>query len=224
VNLKPGIYEVLPMIVAQRSDSTPSIEEVIKINFKDNPEKLKQIGMNYDIAHAKGGFEEEELQKKEKEKKKLAEKKKKEKEALAKEKEEKAKEETEAKPDAKETTEEETNKKEDDVKEEPKTDIKIETPDVAQGVETKDETTPDAKVEEPIQTSSAHQAPEPGLGNSNAEKQEEEAEEPQKKEKPAVEPSANPWNAVTVIGLLVYSKDPETKIQLIKPEVPEEES
>lgn len=90
VDLEPGVYEVVPKIVATRDPEEPEVLDVVKKLAERNPQKLRQIGLNYDIANAKGVFElpEEDKKKKEQEKKEAAEKKAKEKEVEEKEKEE----------------------------------------------------------------------------------------------------------------------------------------
>jgi hypothetical protein len=67
VDLKPGKYFVLPKISAHRNTSKPEVESVVKFAAENNPQKLRQIGMNYDISHAKGGFAEEEAEQKKRE-------------------------------------------------------------------------------------------------------------------------------------------------------------
>ncbi|KAI8941511.1 hypothetical protein NX059_002727 [Plenodomus lindquistii] len=88
VDLEAGIYEVLPKIEASRNADAPDVHEVVTKVAERNPQKLRQIGLNYDIANAKGLFEESEEEKarKEKMRKEAAEKKQKEKEAEEKEK------------------------------------------------------------------------------------------------------------------------------------------
>lgn len=88
VDLEAGVYEVVPKIVATRDADAPEVLSVVKKLAQSNPQKLRQIGMNYDMANAKGVFElpEEDKKKKEQEKKDLEEKKAKEKEAEEKEK------------------------------------------------------------------------------------------------------------------------------------------
>jgi hypothetical protein len=70
---------VLPKIEASRDAGAPSVEEVVVKVAERNPQKLRQIGLNYDIANAKGISEPTEEQKKKQEQKKkdAAEKKKK---------------------------------------------------------------------------------------------------------------------------------------------------
>ncbi|KAH6629480.1 hypothetical protein C7974DRAFT_187588 [Boeremia exigua] len=54
VELEPGIYEVLPKIGAKRNAESPDVHEVITTVAERNPQKLRQIGLNYDLANAKG--------------------------------------------------------------------------------------------------------------------------------------------------------------------------
>lgn len=90
VDLDAGVYEVIPKIDADRDEDAADVYEVLTKLAEKNPQKLRQIGLNYDIANSKGAVElsEEEKKKKEKKKKEAAEKKKKEEERVAKEKEE----------------------------------------------------------------------------------------------------------------------------------------
>jgi hypothetical protein len=60
VHLKPGTYEVLPKIVAERRSWRKPVDEVIKEYANSNPKKLRQLGQLYDIAHAKIGVLDEE--------------------------------------------------------------------------------------------------------------------------------------------------------------------
>lgn len=73
VELDPGKYFVLPKITATRKDGAKPVEEVVKQYADSNPQKLRQIGMQYDLAHARGGVPDEDdllVQKKELAKKK----------------------------------------------------------------------------------------------------------------------------------------------------------
>jgi hypothetical protein len=306
VTLKPGKYEVLPRITAARDTSRPVVEAVVKLAAENNPKKLRQIGMNYDIAHAKGGFELELAQekdrvrrKKEKEVKRQKEErlkmeeaakkaaedmiKEEQKEALmeeiktemkeedkgegskdADESKERAEEETfaDAKGDAKvETTEEkgkgsEGSKK--DPKEEPKDESKevakekpeknvrevkevkedakthsrhISDPGDARQTQTHKDEVEVTKVHEPEKKALDSTKPQPpgeeeGQNAEDTEKEKDEKKkegEPEKPKPSDVEPADNPWNAVTVIGLLVYSKDHDAKVTLVKPAAPEDD-
>ncbi|KAF3041876.1 hypothetical protein E8E12_003376 [Didymella heteroderae] len=90
VDLEPGLYEVVPKLVAKRDAESPDVHEVVMKVAERNPQKLRQIGLNFDIANAKGVMELSEKDKKRKEtmRKEAADKKRKEKEVA--EKEEKA--------------------------------------------------------------------------------------------------------------------------------------
>ncbi|ENH72571.1 Calpain-9 [Fusarium oxysporum f. sp. cubense race 1] len=85
VELEPGTYEVIPKITAERYYWLPTVQKMVKMGADSNPQKLRQIGLQYDLAHAKGGIIDEdealrkkkELEKKKKLKGKKQEKKKK---------------------------------------------------------------------------------------------------------------------------------------------------
>jgi hypothetical protein len=80
VELEAGTYLVLMKILAKRWTGRPTVEEVIRDNCRDKQDKLIQIGLAYDLAHAKGQIKESEAEKKEREareeRKRVAEKKK----------------------------------------------------------------------------------------------------------------------------------------------------
>jgi hypothetical protein len=80
VDLPPGVYEVLPQIEAKMDPDALDLQRVVIDNAEKAPQKLRQIGLNYDIAHAKGVVElsEEQVKEEEKKLKEVAEKKKKE--------------------------------------------------------------------------------------------------------------------------------------------------
>lgn len=60
VELEPGIYSVLMKITAKRwtGDLTP--DQVVRNSCMERPEKLIQVGLSYDLAHAKGEIRETE--------------------------------------------------------------------------------------------------------------------------------------------------------------------
>lgn len=88
VDIQPGVYEVLPKIEAKRNADSPDVHEVVTKVAERNPQKLRQIGLNYDLANAMGLDQptEEEQKLVDKKKKEAAEKRKKGKEAIDKEK------------------------------------------------------------------------------------------------------------------------------------------
>lgn len=79
IELEAGTYLILMKISAKRWTGRPTVEEVIRENCRDKQDKLIQIGLAYDLAHAKGQIKESEAEKAEREareeKKRVAEKK-----------------------------------------------------------------------------------------------------------------------------------------------------
>ncbi|KAL5347457.1 hypothetical protein ACLOAV_007769 [Pseudogymnoascus australis] len=63
--LEAGTYEIRMKISASRSDKAHKVEDIVKGNWLDRREKLLQVGLSYDIAHAKGQVEEPPLEKEE---------------------------------------------------------------------------------------------------------------------------------------------------------------
>ena len=63
IELEPGKYSVLIRVTAQRDDTRPVPEAVIKDSVKDRQNKLIQVGLAYDLAHAKGEIREHEAEK-----------------------------------------------------------------------------------------------------------------------------------------------------------------
>lgn len=265
VDLEIGTYEVLPKIEASRDADAPDVHEVVTKLAERNPQKLRQIGLNYDIANAKGFAEltDEEKKKQDQKKKEAADKKKKRAEEEAKEKaafeewkkEEKAEYEAWKKqkslPDAKETSKDKISTaepKEDEAKKES-------TPATTKAVENKEETTsPSAVVEEKpqvkdelvkdgadeqdteskattkdnanndqVEVQNAPDASRPMYG-SHPESVYGDAPPPPPvlKSGSSSDNTPKPWNAVCVLGLRVYSQDPEVNIKLIKPKDVEE--
>lgn len=285
VTLKPGRYEVIPKIVAERDADTPDVYDVVTRVADRNPQKLRQIGMNYDIANAKGIVQltSEEKKKNEDKKKEADDKKRKEKEEADKEKAE-----FEAwKKEKREKKEQEEKEKEDqDKTEKTKTaseDKTASTKDESESApaqvvtDTTAETTTSNAQQQTIQTeakSSSQTDNEPVIDQPSDPKDVPTTTktsniEPQALASPstAVHPAArymsrsppsayggsfvagpprpryyaasdagldpprpppaskegdNKWNAICVLGLRVYSKDPEVNIKLAKPKSAEE--
>ena len=80
LELDAGTYSVLMKITAQRCEVISTPEDVIRNNVKSRQQKLIQVGLAYDLAHAKGDIRETEEEKAERqkrdEKRKAADKKK----------------------------------------------------------------------------------------------------------------------------------------------------
>lgn len=76
LELDPGTYSVLMKITAKRYKDDPTPEDVIRTNVRSRQNKLIQVGLSYDLAHAKGEIRETVAERKERkahdEKKKVA--------------------------------------------------------------------------------------------------------------------------------------------------------
>lgn len=59
IDLEPGRYEVLPKITATRDMNAKPLGRLVEYFAEENPQKLRQVGMQYDLAHAKGGIPDE---------------------------------------------------------------------------------------------------------------------------------------------------------------------
>ena len=64
LDLEPGIYSVLMKISADRDPGRPTPEDTLRANCRDGQAKLLQIGLAYDLAHAKGQVVETDEEKK----------------------------------------------------------------------------------------------------------------------------------------------------------------
>ncbi|OBT63200.1 hypothetical protein VE03_07754 [Pseudogymnoascus sp. 23342-1-I1] len=56
--LEAGTYEIRMKVSAERNEKAHKVEDIVKGNWLDRREKLLQVGLSYDIAHAKGQVEE----------------------------------------------------------------------------------------------------------------------------------------------------------------------
>lgn len=64
LDLEPGTYSVLMKVSAERISYRNSPEQVIRDTCRDRQNKLIQIGLAYDLAHAKGQIKETDVEKK----------------------------------------------------------------------------------------------------------------------------------------------------------------
>lgn len=55
IYLEEGQYEVVPQITAERNEKH-AVELLVPEYANANPQKLRQVGLQYDLAHAKGGM------------------------------------------------------------------------------------------------------------------------------------------------------------------------
>ncbi|KAJ5089923.1 Alpha/beta hydrolase fold-3 [Penicillium argentinense] len=76
INLDPGRYHVLMKIIAFRHEDVESTEEIVRRLASTRREKLVQVGLSYDLAHAKGLVAETDQERYERERRKAAERKK----------------------------------------------------------------------------------------------------------------------------------------------------
>lgn len=268
VDLEPGRYEVLPKIAAIKNPTKPEVHDIVKEWAEKNPQKLRQIGMNYDIANAKGVVELTEEEKKAKEAKEKAEKEKAEKEKAEKKKAKKPKHKGKKKAEKEEVTEKkkdkskakkEEKKKSEEKEEEESSEEEESEEDVEEGKEGEDgegEWVDESEDEEESEESeeeeeeeedggakkktgkhkkTASAAPKPstaadyptppevGADPDGGPSLEDADAAPQPAANPPpTEEKINPWNAVCVIGLRVYSKDQDVTIKLVKPKDDEE--
>lgn len=73
INLDPGRYHVLMKITAFRHDDLESTEQIVRRLASSRREKLVQVGLSYDLAHAKGLVAETDQERHENERRKAAE-------------------------------------------------------------------------------------------------------------------------------------------------------
>jgi hypothetical protein len=210
VDLEPGRYEVVPKIVSQKDPEKPSVQDVVRSVADKNPQKLRQIGLNYDVANAKGVIDISTDEKEAEEKKK-------------KEEEEKAKEKVEFELWKKEKKEREEKEKEKE-KQKKKQDKKNKPALKGKGKQRHVQEESEAEDEE-----EESEAGEEGEWVDEDDDDDEESDaESNDETEPATAPPANtkknpnPWNAVCIMGLRVYAQDPAVSITLIKPKDEEE--
>lgn len=255
IDLEPGRYEVLPKITATRDDNKKMVEDVVKDAAAKNPQKLRQIGMNYDLAHARGGVpnEDELLEKRkaeEKKKKELEKKKQKDKEAkeaaeaaAAAKKDDGKKDDDKPKDGGATKAEEEKSDSKGDKGDAAKEEQKAEPSDKKDDAEAGDKKADDNSAEKPAESSdpkpeSKKEDASAGVSTSapidqgpvgddkkDDDKGDKKDEKDDEEKKDGDDDDAGPpWNAVCVMALRVYAKDPEVTITLVKPKNPEEAS
>jgi hypothetical protein len=213
VQLEPGRYEVLPKIMAFRVPGKDAVEDVVQGLAANKPQKLRQIGLNYDLAHAKAYSESED---KERVGKAKTEEKKEQPEG---EKEEPPEEKEEELPEEKKEGPPEGEKDSSSVAAAPTSaDTSASTSDDPTPASTT--TPPTASPETKAQASEGPTDEEDTSSPPPAPTAPSEAAEPAETSPP--DSKSSPWNAVCVIGLRVYSKDAEVSVKLVKPRDAEE--
>jgi hypothetical protein len=220
---------VLPKILAYKASSRDAVEDVVQALAANKPQKLRQIGLNYDLAHAKAYSESED---KERVGKAKTEEKKEQPEGEKVELPEGKKEEP---PEGKEEEPPEGKKEEppEEKKEGPPEGEK-DSSSVAAAPTSADTSASTSNDPTPISTATPSTAPpETKAQASEGPTDKEDTSQPPPEPTPpadadaAAEPAppdskSAPWNAVCVIGLRVYSKEAEVSIKLVKPRDAEE--
>jgi len=226
VELEPGTYEVLPKITAKKMEK-PAIEDVVRVLADRKPQKLRQVGLSFDLAHAKALKSDlaREIEKKEKE---AAE------EVAVKEEEDEWEDEEEDgdEEDAEEDEEDDEDDEEETEEEEAKP---VKSKAGKKGKKDKPEEKgkkAQTKKDKKAKKSNKEEAKEEG-----EEDDEEEGEdgppdalvifdaggdEGQEESGESGEPNESAWNAVCVIGLRVYSQGSDVTIELADPKDLEE--
>ncbi|KAH6695406.1 calpain-1 catalytic subunit [Plectosphaerella plurivora] len=276
VDLPPGRYEVLPKITATRRRGARGVVDVVREYADKNPQKLRQVGMLYDLAHAQGGIPDEDgaIEKERRERKKVkAEKERAERRrqralrraARAVEGAAKAIEDVIAEEGKSHDKDEKKEEKKEDAKEEvkaaeatpaapvitapaaaPSPAAATSTPDsITLPIHSKSGATPastaapvaaveltstaQAAPEAPAEQSTSAETPETAATTSDVDSDteseaESEAEATQVSDSdsepdvPGDEtPPKTPWNAVSVIALRVYARDPSVAVTLVEP-------
>ncbi|CAJ2505545.1 Uu.00g129390.m01.CDS01 [Anthostomella pinea] len=238
VELEPGNYEVLPKIAATRNENKSPVEEVVKEYADRNPQKLRQVGMQYDLAHAKGGVvDEDEALEKEEKKDKLRAKQKKAmgQAASAMEKAAEAMKEmsggdkkgsTDVKSDEEKKSGADSDKQSVEKQTTSAETKGAEKPSEAQATtESRDPSDEATRQTEAPKEANALVEPQPqpeevkveGPAVDVQEESEESDSEDSSGDEDDAEGPTSPWNAVCVLGLRVYARDPDVSIKLVKP-------
>jgi hypothetical protein len=198
---------VLPKIQAFRDAKKATVEDVVKKWVEKKPQKLRQIGLNYDLAHAKVFCETEQKTSESKAKK----------EEPKKHPEEDKKEQPEG--DKKEQPEgDKMEQPEGDKKQQPEGDK-----EQPAGGKDASSGTPTGIASDPSDASTAIVTPATSTQDAQATPQASEGPPDDKNAQvPSSDPKSSPWNAVCAIGLRVYSMDAEVSIKLVSPRDVEE--
>ncbi|RAL17404.1 cysteine proteinase [Aspergillus homomorphus CBS 101889] len=204
VELEPGRYEVLLKVVATRDSGSKKLEDVVRSYVEKNPEKLKQVGMNYDLANSRVESAAKQVEgrtRKNAEVKNITRK-------YSQENKEPPVEDVEREVLSSPTTEE-GNSKAHDAQALPS---HVETSAKMDGVKSDRYDKGDDDLKEDNKKDADKDL------DKDADKKDRDKEvifiEPQPSE--ADETSPLPWNAVCVLGLRAYAKDPEVSIELVK--------
>lgn len=238
IDLEPGVYEVLPKITARKSGKS-TVESVVALLADAAPQKLRQVGLSFDLAHAKALKSDLAREQEAEERKKKAEEKKEEEAAKAKAEEEKKVAEKAAKGNdkkkpAKDKKEEKTEgdkpKKEnaegDEEKQKAPEEEEAKADEKPKKESASGEHSSDGEDRDDSHTEGHPDADEKGSAAGDAEEGEDSGETAGGPDDEFVpeDGSGASWNAVCVIGLRVYSQDSSLTITLADPKNAEEAS
>lgn len=238
IDLEPGVYEVLPKITARKSGKS-TVESVVALLADAAPQKLRQVGLSFDLAHAKALKSDLAREQEAEERKKKAEEKKEEEAAKAKAEEEKKVAEKAAKGNdkkkpAKDKKEEKTEgdkpKKEnaegDEEKQKAPEEEEAKADEKPKKESASGEHSSDGEDRDDSHTEGHPDADEKGSTAGDAEEGEDSGETAGGPDDEFVpeDGSGASWNAVCVIGLRVYSQDSSLTITLADPKNAEEAS
>lgn len=221
---------MLPKILAFRVPGKDAVEDVVQALAAKKPQKLRQIGLNYDLAHAKAYSESED---KERVGKAKTEEKKEQPEG---EKEEPPEGKKEEPPEGKQEEPPEEKKEGPPEGEKDSSSVAAAPTSADTSASTSNDPTPaptatpstaspETKVQASERPTDKEDAPNPPpaptpSAEAAAEVAAEAAAEPAQTSPP--DSKSEPWNAVCVVGLRVYSKDAEVSVKLVKPRDAEE--
>jgi hypothetical protein len=200
--------------MAFRVPGKDAVEDVVQGLAANKPQKLRQIGLNYDLAHAKAYSESEDKERVGK--------------AKTEEKKEQPEGENEEPPEEEEEPPEE--KKEGPPEGEKDSSVAAAPTSADTSASTSNDPTPastttpsTASPETKVQASEGPTDKEDVSSPPPAPTAPSEAAEPaEPAETSPPDSQSAPWNAVCVIGLRVYSKDAEVSVKLVKPRDAEE--
>ncbi|PLB51215.1 cysteine proteinase [Aspergillus steynii IBT 23096] len=191
--LEPGRYEVVPKIIATRDPKKKMVEDVVKAQVEKNSQKLRQIGLNYDLANSKHEL--------------------------------KGQMEAKADKENKEQKVEQEKKHDEDgsqIEKLEKGDLASSTDQDVNGKEAHDA---DGQIVGQVDALTLHGTSDVEQNDREDKKDDDKGKENNKEEEHAKDETQapetddngpGPWNAVCVIGLRVYTQDPEVTIELEK--------
>lgn len=200
LDLEAGAYEVRLKISAYRDDSADKVEDIVRTNWLVRREKLLQIGLSYDLAHAKGQVEEDEEEKKKKKKNMKN----------------KPKAAAETKPNITEMKSTETNPVATPNASRPSPPDKA-SPEAGASKAELEKAQVESKTDEdsPPKTVDG-EAPKPQDEPKRVDAEPEKAHPDVELEKDDDKPADDPWGAVCVVGLRVYCKDADATVQIVR--------